>query len=71
MNPDEPAPVHVQLISPEAYPCCLWEGRVLSILEGTRLVGTLTVRKIINKSLDVLQENYKSRWEEPAHLDKN
>jgi len=71
VNPDEPAPVHVQLISPEAYPCCLWEGRVLSILEGTRLVGTLTVRKIINKSLDVLQENYKSRWEEPAHLDKN
>lgn len=69
VNPDEPTPVQVRLISPEAYPCCLWEGRALSILEGARLVGTLTVGRIINESLRVLSENYNSWWEEPAQID--
>lgn len=68
VNPGEHAQVHVQLITPEVYPCCLWEGRVLSIMEGTRVVGTLTVGRINDESLRVLPENYKLRWEEPAHL---
>lgn len=68
VHPDEPSLVQVRLISPEFYPCCIWEGRVLSILEGSRLVGKLTIARIFNESLRVLPENYKPVWEEPAHL---
>ena len=68
VNPDEWVPLQVQLITPEVYPCCIWEGRVLSILEGPRLVGEVTVNRILNDSLRVLPEHYKPMWEEPAHL---
>lgn len=68
VNPDESVPVQVQMISPEVYPCCIWEGRVLSIFEGARVVGELTVSRIFNDSLRVIPEHYKPMWEEPAHL---
>jgi hypothetical protein len=56
VGPVERAHVQVRLITPEVYPCCLWE------------VGTLRVEKIINEILCVAPEQYKPLWEEPPHL---
>ncbi|SHG63669.1 hypothetical protein SAMN05428948_1383 [Massilia sp. CF038] len=71
VEPGETAPVQVCLISPEIYPGCIWEGRVLSIFEGSRLVGTLRVVRIMNEILRVAPEQYKPLWEEPPHLIEN
>lgn len=34
VGPGESAKAEVRFITPEAYPCCVWEGRVLSVQEG-------------------------------------
>jgi translation elongation factor EF-Tu-like GTPase len=69
VEPGEAAQVQVCLITPSVYPCCIWEGRSLSIFEGSRLVGTLRVDRIINETLRVASELYKPWWEAPVHLD--
>lgn len=67
VEPGETAHVQVRLITPEVYPCCIWEGRVLSIFEGSRLVGTLRIERIMNEILRVAPEHYLPLWEGPPH----
>ena len=43
LEPGQSAPVAVHFITPQVYPRCLWEGRELSVQEGGRVVGRLTV----------------------------
>ena len=68
VNLGETARVHVRLISPACYPNCLWEGRVLQVLEGQKLVGLITITCIFNEVLRVSPEAYKPIWVEPAGL---
>lgn len=49
--PGESAPATITFPAPEEYPGCLWEGRVLSVQEGGRVVGYATVTNILNPSL--------------------
>lgn len=49
--PDGQARGTITFITPEAYPHTLWEGRVLDICEGERVVGTATVEKVFNPIL--------------------
>jgi translation elongation factor EF-Tu-like GTPase len=68
VGPGEVALVQVLLITPDVYPHCLWEGRTVSVLEGSRVVGTLKVSCVINESLRVAPEHYEPLWVEPAEL---
>ena len=45
------APAHVWFITPEVYPHTLWVGRVLTVAEGERPVGTATILEILNPIL--------------------
>lgn len=49
--PDGEARGTITFIIPEAYPGCLWVGRVIDIHEGERVVGTATVERILNPVL--------------------
>jgi len=42
---------NIKFISPEAYPNCLHEGKIISIQEGSRVVGYAKVTKIFNDLL--------------------
>ena len=44
-------PAHVWFITPEAYPHSLWVGRILTVAEGSRLIGTAKVLEILNPIL--------------------
>jgi hypothetical protein len=68
VHPGETAAVEVHLISPETYARCIWEGRTLQVLEGSCIVGTLEVTRIVTESLRVDSEKYQSRWAEPVEL---
>ena len=46
------ATAHVWFITPELYPHSLWVGRVLTVAEGARPVGTATVLEILNPLLE-------------------
>ena len=41
----------ITFITPEAYPHCLWPGKVLPIMEGSRVVGQATVITVLNPLL--------------------
>lgn len=41
----------VWLLSPQAYPRSLWDGRKLRVAEGPKLVGMAEVLKIVNPAL--------------------
>jgi len=41
----------IAFITPEAYPNCLWEGKILRIQEGGRVVGYAKIVKIFNNIL--------------------
>ena len=43
----------ITFLTPEAYPNCLWEGKVINIQEGSRIVGYATVTRIFNEMLRV------------------
>jgi len=43
----------ITFITPEAYPHCLWVGRVIDIQEGSRVVGRARITKIMNVLLEV------------------
>lgn len=45
----------ITFITPEAYPNCLWEGKVINIQEGCRIVGYATVTKIFNELLRLIE----------------
>ncbi|MFT8352499.1 hypothetical protein [Clostridium saccharoperbutylacetonicum] len=41
----------IKFISPEEYPHCLWEGKVINIQEGSNIVGQAVITRIFNNSL--------------------
>lgn len=49
--PDGQARGTITFITQEAYPGCLWVGKILDICEGERVVGTATVEKVFNPIL--------------------
>lgn len=49
--PDGTARGTITFITPEAYPHCLWPGKALPILEGSRVVGQATVIAVLNPLL--------------------
>ncbi|HEU5125724.1 MAG TPA: hypothetical protein VFW05_16855 [Verrucomicrobiae bacterium] len=48
----EETAAHVWFLTPEVYPHTLWIGRVLTVAEGARPVGTATVVEILNPILE-------------------
>ena len=66
LAPGEITVAHVSLVTPEAYPNCLWVGRVLQVSEGQHIVGNLLVTEVLNESLVCNPENYRPHWVEPA-----
>lgn len=50
--PGETAYGTITFITPEAYPHCLYEGKIIQISEGERIVGYATVIKVLNPLLD-------------------
>lgn len=45
----------ITFITPEAYPHCLWPGKVLPIMEGSRIVGHAEVLAVLNPLLDAAE----------------
>lgn len=43
----------ITFITPEEYPNCLWEGKKISIQEGSKVVGYAVVVKILNELLRI------------------
>ena len=41
----------ITFISPEAYPHCLWIGKIINIQEGARIVGHAIITDIYNPLL--------------------
>lgn len=41
----------IKFITPEAYPHCLWVGRILDVQEGSRVVGQARITRIMNPVL--------------------
>jgi hypothetical protein len=50
--PGEIALATITFITPEAYPNSIRAGDVLDVLEGSRLVGHATIRRVLNASLE-------------------
>jgi elongation factor Tu len=46
----------ITFITPEAYPHCLWVGRIIDICEGSRVVGRARITKIMNALLETKAE---------------
>lgn len=46
----------ITFITPEAYPHCLWEGKIITIQEGSHIVGSAKITKIFNESLRIAEE---------------
>ncbi|GMA99473.1 hypothetical protein [Pelosinus sp. IPA-1] len=51
--PGESVTGTITFISPEAYPHCLWEEKVMNIQEGSHIVGYAKVTKIFNDLLNI------------------
>ena len=41
----------ITFLSPEAYPHCLWIGKIINIQEGGQIVGYATITEIFNPLL--------------------
>ena len=65
VHPGESVMTEVWFVTPEVYPACLWPGRVISVLEGSRVVGTLEVHEVINPILRCEQSSFVSEWVPP------
>ncbi|MFN7139267.1 MAG: hypothetical protein ACK4UN_08010 [Limisphaerales bacterium] len=50
--PCETARAFISFITPELYPHCLWVGREISVQEGSRVVGSARITKILNPILE-------------------
>jgi translation elongation factor EF-Tu-like GTPase len=51
LSPGETTPGLIAFITPEAYPGCLWVGKVIDIQEGSRVIGFARITKILNSTL--------------------
>ncbi len=65
VHPGETALVEVWLISPEVYPGCLWPGREIEVLEGSRVVGSIRIERVLNSLLLGSAERHNPLWVEP------
>jgi translation elongation factor EF-Tu-like GTPase len=65
LSPGASTKVHVWFITPEVYPGCLWIGREIEVLEGSRVVGKLLVTRIVDPQLEGSAESYKPLWIAP------
>lgn len=68
VRPGETAKVNVRLITPQVYPRCIWEGRSLRVLEGTKHVGNLLITRVWNPLLCTSPGKYEPQWVEPTGL---
>lgn len=50
--PGETVKGTITFITPEAYPKCLWIGRIIEIQEGSRIIGQAKITKIMNPLLE-------------------
>ncbi len=66
--PGEAVTARVRFITPEVYPACIWEGRTIPVLEGAKIVGTMTVLEIHNEALRCDASTFKPYWIEPKNL---
>lgn len=48
LAPGETTPGTITLLTPEAYPHCLWVGCEIDIQEGSRVVGRARITKVHN-----------------------
>ena len=53
--PGESSLALITFLAPEHYPHCLWVGKVLSVQEGSRVVGHAEVIEIYNDLLRALR----------------
>ena len=51
INPGETARAYIKFVTPDAYPGCLWVGRIIHIFEGGRRVGEVKIIRIMNDLL--------------------
>ncbi|MEN2775321.1 hypothetical protein ABCY62_09820 [Acetivibrio clariflavus] len=51
--PGETVTGTITFITPEAYPHCLWEGKVINIQEGNKIIGYAKVTKVMNELLKI------------------
>jgi elongation factor Tu len=63
------ASVHasVWFLTPEVYPHSLWAGRELEVFEGSRRVGTLQIRSVLNPVLVGRAEAFSQVWVAPVN----
>jgi elongation factor Tu len=50
-RPGETVRATITFITPEQYPHTLWIGKVMTVQEGSRVVGHATITQIFNESL--------------------
>ena len=50
--PDGEARGTITFITPESYPNSMWEGKVIDIQEGAKVVGIAIVEKVLNPVLE-------------------
>jgi len=55
--PGDTVQAYIKFITPEAYPHCLWVGKTMNINEGSRVVGTVTVKEVFNELLETVNKN--------------
>lgn len=65
LSPGASARVHAWFVKPEIYPQSLWEGRTIEVLEGDRLIGLLTITKVLNPVLAGSAQAYTPQWIAP------
>lgn len=69
LAPGETTQSAVWLVTPDVYPESLWVGRTIDVMEGTKVVGKLTITKILNPVLCGSPERYSPLWVQPENLD--
>ena len=69
VRPGSSAEVQVWLITPNVYPKSIWVGRVIDVCEGTKVVGKLSVTRVLNTILLRSPEVVGSRWAEPTNVE--
>lgn len=65
VGPGESALAKVWFVSPEVYPSCLWPSRIVSVFEGSKLVGTLEIQEVLNPILLCEPSAFVAQWVEP------
>lgn len=65
VSPGDTADVQAWFVTPEIYPNCLWIGRQIDVIEGDKVVGTMTVTKILNEVLAGSAASYLPTWTAP------